>query len=118
MVGQSSTSSVSQLSKSYRFPCLASPLRAHFQVWAWAPSFHTVVSLSSDVWDAFNAIICRLALYQFMVIAHYGYLVLKMSSSNGIVKICRDCPTDVSALEKLHALAAAQEVAAGYGPLD
>jgi hypothetical protein len=57
-------------------------------------------------------------MYQFMVIAHYGYLVLKMSSSNGIVKICRDCPTDVSALEKLHALAAAQEVAAGYGPLD
>jgi hypothetical protein len=53
-----------------------------------------------------------------MVIAHYGYLVLKMSSSNGIIKICRDCPTDVSALEKLHALAAAQEVAAGYGPPD
>jgi hypothetical protein len=35
----------------------------------------------------FNAILGRLALYQFMAVAHYGYLVLKMPSSNGILKI-------------------------------
>jgi hypothetical protein len=31
----------------------------------------------------FNAIIGRLALYRFMAIAHYGYLVLKMPSPQG-----------------------------------
>jgi hypothetical protein len=31
----------------------------------------------------FNAIIGRPALYRFMAIAHYEYLVLKMSSSEG-----------------------------------
>jgi hypothetical protein len=32
----------------------------------------------------FNAIIGRPALYWFMVVAHYGYLVLKMPSPAGI----------------------------------
>jgi hypothetical protein len=36
---------------------------------------------------ALNAILGRMALYQFMVVAHYGYLDMKMSSSNGIIKI-------------------------------
>jgi hypothetical protein len=35
----------------------------------------------------FNAILSRPALYQFMAVAHYGYLVLKMSSPNGVLKI-------------------------------
>jgi hypothetical protein len=35
----------------------------------------------------FNAILGRPALYQFMAVAHYGYLVLKMLSSIGVLKI-------------------------------
>jgi hypothetical protein len=35
----------------------------------------------------FNAILGRPALYQFMVVAHYGYLVLKMPSPKGVIKI-------------------------------
>jgi hypothetical protein len=53
-----------------------------------------------------NAILGRMALYQFMVVAHYGYLVMKMSSSNGIIKIHGDRTLGVSALEKLQDLAA------------
>jgi hypothetical protein len=49
----------------------------------------------------FNAIIGRLALYQFMAITHYGYLVLKMSSPNDIIKIRGDRSAGVSMLEKL-----------------
>jgi hypothetical protein len=49
----------------------------------------------------FNAIIGRLALYQFMAITHYGYLVLKMSSPNDIIKIHGDRSAGVSMLEKL-----------------
>jgi hypothetical protein len=48
-----------------------------------------------------NAIIARSALYQFMDVVHYGYLVLKKPSSNGIIKIRGDCSAGVSALEKL-----------------
>jgi hypothetical protein len=53
----------------------------------------------------FNASLGRPALYQFMVIAHYGYLVLKMSSPRDIIKIHRDHSVDAFALEKLQALA-------------
>jgi hypothetical protein len=35
----------------------------------------------------FNAILGRPALYQFMTVTHYGYLILKMSSPNGVLKI-------------------------------
>jgi ribonuclease HI len=54
----------------------------------------------------FNAIIGRLALYRFMAIAHYGYLVLKMSSPAGVLTVRGDRATAVMAVEKLHALAA------------
>jgi hypothetical protein len=54
----------------------------------------------------FNAIIGRPALYRFMVITHYGYLVLKMSSPAGVLIVQGDCPTTLAAVEKLHALAA------------
>jgi hypothetical protein len=53
----------------------------------------------------FNAILSRPALYQFMAVAHYGYLVLKMPSPNSILKIHGDCDVGVFALEKLQALA-------------
>jgi hypothetical protein len=35
----------------------------------------------------FNTILGRPALYQFMAVVHYGYLVLKMPSPNGVLKI-------------------------------
>jgi hypothetical protein len=66
----------------------------------------------------FNAIIGRPALYPFMAIAHYGYLVLKMLSPNSIIKIHRDRSDNVFMLEKLLALVVAQEAAAGYGVPD
>jgi hypothetical protein len=53
----------------------------------------------------FNAILGRPALYQFMALAHYGYLVLKMLSLNSILNIHGDRNAGVSALEKLQALA-------------
>jgi hypothetical protein len=59
----------------------------------------------------FNAILDRPSLYQFMVVAHYGYLILKMSSPNGVLKIRGDRDAGVCALEKLQALAAAREAA-------
>jgi hypothetical protein len=49
----------------------------------------------------FNAILGRSALYQFMAVAHYGYLVLKMPSPKGVLKIRGDRDAGVSALEKL-----------------
>jgi hypothetical protein len=54
----------------------------------------------------FNAIIGRPALYRFMAIAHYGYLVLKMSSPAGVLTVRGDHAAAVAAVEKLHALAA------------
>jgi hypothetical protein len=38
----------------------------------------------------FNAIIGRPTLYRFMAIAHYGYLVLKMSSPAGVLTVRGD----------------------------
>jgi hypothetical protein len=46
-----------------------------------------------------------------MAVAHYGYLLLKMPSPNGVLKIRGDCDARVCALEKLQALAAAHEAA-------
>jgi hypothetical protein len=54
----------------------------------------------------FNAIIGRPALYRFMAIAHYGYLVLKMSSPAGILTMRGDRTAALAAVEKLHTLAA------------
>jgi hypothetical protein len=66
----------------------------------------------------FNAILGRPALYQFMAMAHYGYLVLKLPSPNGVLKIQRDSDAGVCALEKLQALAAAREAAEEPGGQD
>jgi hypothetical protein len=52
-------------------------------------NFHTE-SILFDVAEVsllFNAILGRSALYQFMAVAHYGYLVLKMPSPNSVLKI-------------------------------
>ena len=54
----------------------------------------------------FNAIIGRPALYCLMIIAHYGYLVLKMRSPARILTVRGDRTAAVAAVEKLHALAA------------
>jgi hypothetical protein len=48
----------------------------------------------------FNAII-RLALYQFMAIAHYGYLVLKMSSPAGVLIVRGDRSAALAAIEMM-----------------
>jgi hypothetical protein len=63
----------------------------------------------------FNAIIGRPTLYQFMVVAHYGYLVLKMSLPNGIIKIRGDRSVSVFTLEKLQTLAATMRLMWGQG---
>jgi hypothetical protein len=67
----------------------------------------------SEVSLPFNAILGRPTLCKFMVVAHYRYLVLKMTSPNGVLKIRGDREVGVSALEKLQALAAQHEAAAG-----
>jgi hypothetical protein len=54
----------------------------------------------------FNAIIGRPALYRFMAIAHYGYLVLKMSSPAGIITVQGDRAATLAAVEKMHVVAA------------
>jgi hypothetical protein len=54
----------------------------------------------------FNAIIGRPALYRFMPVAHYGYLVLKMPSPAGVLTVQGDRTAAVVAVEKLHARAA------------
>jgi hypothetical protein len=54
----------------------------------------------------FNAIIGRSALYRFMAIAHYGYLVLKMPSPAGVLTVRGDRVAALAAIEKLHALEA------------
>ena len=54
----------------------------------------------------FNAIIGWPALYRFMAIAHYGYLVLKMPSPADVLTVRGDRTAAIAAVERLHALAA------------
>jgi hypothetical protein len=54
----------------------------------------------------FNAIIGRPAMYRFMAIAHYGYLVLKMPSPTGVLTVQGVRAAALAAIEKLHAMAA------------
>jgi hypothetical protein len=61
----------------------------------------------------FNAIIGRPALYRFMAVAHYGYLILKMPSPAGVLTVKGDRTAAVVTVEKLHALAADLVLAAG-----
>jgi hypothetical protein len=72
----------------------------------------------SEVNLPFNAIIRRPALYRFMAIAHYGYLVLKMPSPAGILTVQGDRTAALAAVEKLHTLAAeiARPDDGGRGP--
>jgi hypothetical protein len=70
-------------------------------------NFHTE-NVQFDVAEVnlpFNVIIGRPALYRFMAIAHYGYLVLKMLSPAGVLTVRGDRATVLAAMEKLHALA-------------
>jgi len=71
-------------------------------------NFHTE-DVQFDVAEVnlpFNAIIGRPALYRFMAIAHYRYLVLKMPSPTGVLTVRGDHTATVAAVEKLHALTA------------
>jgi hypothetical protein len=52
----------------------------------------------------FNAILGRPALYRFMAVAHYGYLVLKVPTPDGVLRIRGDRDAGACALEKLQAL--------------
>jgi hypothetical protein len=68
-----------------------------------AENFHTE-SILFDVTKVslpFNAILGRPALHQFMAVAHYGYLVLKMPSPGGVLRIWGDRDAGACALEKL-----------------
>jgi hypothetical protein len=47
-----------------------------------------------------------------MVVAYYGYMLLKMPSPNGVLKIRGDRDAGVSTLEKVQALAASREAVA------
>jgi hypothetical protein len=60
----------------------------------------------------FNVILGRPALYRFMAVAHYGYLVLKMPSPGGVLRVRGDRDAGACALEKLQALAMAREAIA------
>ncbi|KAJ1256306.1 hypothetical protein BS78_K049500 [Paspalum vaginatum] len=64
----------------------------------------------------FNAIIGRPALYRFMAVAHYGYLVVKMPSPAGVLTVLGDRHAAVAAVEKLHALATDAANPAGDNP--
>jgi hypothetical protein len=68
------------------------------------PENYRMESILFDIAEVnlpFNAIMGRPTLYQFIDVAHYGYLVLKMLSPNGIINICGDCTIDIFVLEKL-----------------
>jgi hypothetical protein len=75
----------------------------------------SVLFYIAEVSHPFNAILGRPALYQFMMVVHYGYLVLKMPAPNGVLKIQGDCDMGACALEKLQALAAAHKAAEEHG---
>jgi hypothetical protein len=85
-----------------------------------AKNFHTesVLFDVADVSLPFNIILGRPALYQFIAVAHYGHLVLKMPSPNDVLKIREDRDAGACALEKLQALAAAREAAEVHGGQD
>jgi hypothetical protein len=85
------------------------------------PEYFCKESILFDVTEVtlpFNAILGRPALYQFIAVAHYGYPVLKIPSSNGVLKIRGDYDAGVSALEKLQALAAPRDTAVEPGDQD
>jgi hypothetical protein len=87
----------------------------------WTPENYRTKSILFDITEVnlpFNAIMHMPALYQFMAIARYGYLVLKMPSPNGIIKIRGDRTAGIFALEKLRVLAATHEVATDQGAPD
>jgi hypothetical protein len=68
------------------------------------PEYYHTESILFNVVEVslpFNTILGRPAMYQFMVVAHYEYLFMKMPVSNGIIKIRVDCIACVFALEKL-----------------
>jgi hypothetical protein len=85
-----------------------------FPVTFGTPKNFRTESVTFDVVEVslpFNATLGRPTMYQFMAVAHYRYLVLKMSYPNGVLKIYGDHDARVSTLEKLQALAVGREAA-------
>jgi hypothetical protein len=82
-------------------------------------NFHTesVLFDVAEVSLPFNAILGRPSMYQFMIVAHYRYLVFRKPSPNDVLMIRGDRDAGVSALEKLQTLAAQHE-AVEPGSLD
>jgi hypothetical protein len=96
-------------------PCSSISLLVTFRM----PENHCMESILFDIADLpFNAILGRSALYQFMAVAHYGYLILKMSSPNDVIKTHGDRSANVFALERLQALATAHEATTNHGEQD
>jgi hypothetical protein len=68
-----------------------------------AENFRTKIILFNvaEVSLPFNAILGRPAVYRFLAVAHYGYLVLKMPTPDGVLRIRGDHDAGACALEKL-----------------
>jgi hypothetical protein len=85
------------------------------------PENYLMESVVFDVTEVnlpFSTIIHKPALYQFMAITNYGYLVLKMSLPNDTIKIREDRTASISTLEKLQVLAVTHETTTGQGAPD
>jgi hypothetical protein len=107
----------SRVGLGFIIPCSSIPLSVTFRT----PENYRMESIvfdASEVNLPFNAFLGWPTLYQFMAVAHYGHLVLKMSSSNGIIKVCGDHSASISTLEKLQALVVAHEADVGHGGQD
>jgi hypothetical protein len=57
-----------------------------------------------DFIHPFNAIVGRPTFYQFIAVAHYGFLVRKISAPKGDITIHGNRAATTAAMEKLHAL--------------
>jgi hypothetical protein len=95
-----------------RFKQLSRTNTHNYVLWLLAFDFYRITyspppsRCSQEVNLPFNAIIGRSALYRFMAISHYGYLVLKMSFPAGVLTVRGDRAAALAAVKKLHALTA------------
>jgi hypothetical protein len=64
----------------------------------------------------FNVILGRPALYQFMAMTHYGYMVLKMPSPNGVLKIRGACCGGLCAREAPGPSSGSSSCRGAWGP--
>jgi hypothetical protein len=88
---------ISKLAPSHPFPGVdpgsITPRSISLPMTFGTPKNYRTESIVFDVTEVnlpFKAIISRPTLYQFMAVALYGYLILKMSSPNSIIKVHGD----------------------------